>query len=231
MKKLVIAAALVAASAMTFAQGGGRMFGRGGGGGSPTMLLMRSDVIHDVGLSDEQKDKLAKIREDAQAAMQERMQNSGFQPGGPPPSEEEQKKFRAEMQKFQEEQESKVNAVITPDQQKRLLEIFVQLNGASSITNKTVQKGLGLTDDQIAKIKSLQDKQQAANREIFQKMRDGELDRSEVRPLMEKNNAILKTEFGKLLTEAQSKKLKAMEGEKKFTPDPDEEGGGGPRGG
>lgn len=230
MKKVLITVAAILVAASTFAQGGGRMFG-GRNGGSPTGLLMRSDVQHDVALTDEQKDKLAKIREDAQAEMQERMQSSGFQPGGPAPSEEQMKKFREEMQKFQDAQEAKVNAVITADQQKRLLEIFVQLNGASAITNKTVQKGLGLHEDQLAKIKSLQDKQQAANREIFQKMRDGELDRSEMRPLMDKNNKILKDELAKVLTEDQQKKLKSMEGEKKFVADPEEENGGGPRGG
>lgn len=225
MKKLMLAAAVLAVSAVSFAQGGGGMFMMGRGGGSPAMLLGRSDVQHDLGLSDEQKDKLTKIREDAMEEMRNRMQNSGFQPGGPPPSEEQQKKMREDMQKFQAEQEAKVNAVITAEQQKRLLEIFVQLNGNGAITNKSVQSGLGLTADQLAKVKSLQEKQRTANREIFQKMRDGELDRSEIRPLMEKNNNILKEELGKVLTDAQKAKLKAMEGEKKFVPDPEEEGG------
>ena len=157
--------------------------------------------------------------------MQEKMQSAGIQ-FGPDMTDDDRKKMRTMMETFQAEQEAKVNAIISADQQKRLLQIFVQLNGNSSITNKTVQKGLVLTDDQLAKIKSLQAKQQAAMQETFQKMQSGELDRSEIRPLMEKNNNIMKEELGKVLTEAQKKKLKDMEGEKKFVPDPEEQGGG-----
>ena len=215
---------MVAVSAASIAQGG-RMFMGRGGGGSPTMLLMRDDVKHDLTLTDEQKDKLAKLQEDARSEMQEKMQSAGIQ-FGPDMTDDDRKKMRTMMETFQAEQEAKVNAIISADQQKRLLQIFVQLNGNSSITNKTVQKGLVLTDDQLAKIKSLQAKQQAAMQETFQKMQSGELDRSEIRPLMEKNNNIMKEELGKVLTEAQKKKLKDMEGEKKFVPDPEEQGGG-----
>ena len=55
------------------------------------------------------------------------------------------------------------------DQQKRLRELQIQWSGVGLIaTDKELQSALSITDDQLTKIKDLQTRQQAANREAQQ---------------------------------------------------------------
>ena len=90
--------------------------------------------------------------------------------------------------------------------------IPIQRTGNRVATNEDMQKELGLDDAQKAKIKALVEAQNTANQEIFQKMRDGSIDRSEVMALREKNNKALDEEIGKVFTPAQATKLKGMAG-------------------
>jgi hypothetical protein len=62
------------------------------------------------------------------------------------------------------------------------------------------------------KIKELSDKMQAANRELGQKQRDGELDADGAAAARKKNQDILNDELGKILTDDQKAKIKAMGG-------------------
>src|SRR5689334_3233377 len=90
--KLIVVTSLVMAAAMIFAQGGGGggggRFGGGQGGrfgmgqAGPTQLATRGDVQKDLGVTDDQKSKIAalndKLREERRAMMQELM--GGGQP-------------------------------------------------------------------------------------------------------------------------------------------------------
>ncbi len=105
-----------------------------------------------------------------------------------------------------------VNKILTADQHKRLKEIQIQLAGNLAATDKDVQKSLALTDDQRASIKRLQQQAQQANRSVFDKMRDGEIDRTTVGTSIKHNRDALNTEIGKILTDDQKAKLKAMSG-------------------
>jgi hypothetical protein len=78
--------------------------------------------------------------------------------------------------------------------------------------NEDVQKDLGFTADQKAKIEDLFKKQQEANAALREKMQSGEIDRSEIMERMQNNNKILGDEIQKLLTDAQKAKLKEMQG-------------------
>jgi len=96
-----------------------------------------------------------------------------------------------------------------------------------------VQNDLKLSDDQIKQIKDLQTKQQAANASLFQKVRDGEIDRTEVQGMMTKNTDALKSAVDKVLTDDQKAQLKVLGGAK-FEQDPNEKPqgfGGRPPGG
>jgi len=78
--------------------------------------------------------------------------------------------------------------------------------------NEAIQKDLGLSEDQITKLKDLQQKQQEANRAVMQKVRDGGMSREDVQATMQKNEEIMNTEIGKILTSSQAAKLKEMGG-------------------
>lgn len=200
--KILVVCAILAVSAVSMAQGRGggmRMFG--GGGGGQSMLLQREDVQGELKLTAEQKSKLEEMR----TAMMEEMRGS-FQPGG------DREAMMKQVQEMMKKADKEALAVLDDGQKKRLKELWVQRSGNRVVTNEDMQKELGLSDGQKQKIKSLQDAQSAANQEIFQKMQNGEIDRSEIRPLMEKNNKALDEELGKVLTADQASKLKAMGG-------------------
>lgn len=202
----VILIALLAVTA--FAQRGQGQGGMRFGAGmqnSGIFLLMRADVQRDLELSSEQKSKLDAIQQESMEQMRtmfEEMRNSG---GG-------FESMRETMEKFQAEVTKKAHAVLNDQQRKRLKEIEVQLQGNRAILNPEIQKDLGLTDAQKAKIKSLQDNLNAANQALMQDVRDGLIDMQSVRERMENNNKVLDTELGKVLTEEQAAKLKAMAG-------------------
>lgn len=78
--------------------------------------------------------------------------------------------------------------------------------------NEELAKELKITDEQKQKARDLQAKQSEANRSVREKAQSGELDFSEIRAIMEKNSKALNEELGKLLTDEQKAKLKAMGG-------------------
>jgi Spy/CpxP family protein refolding chaperone len=197
------------------------------GNGSPEGLISRSDVQKDLQLTDDQKTQIAKIQEDARTAGEARMQGVDFQSL----SDADRQKLRDEGRKANDETNLKIDAVLTPVQQIRLLGIFVQLNGNSAILNKTVADKLFLTADQKTKIKNLQTEQQANIADIQQKIRSGEIDRSQRGALMQKNRDVMNTALGNVLSEAQKAELRKLAGPT-FTPDPSISNDyGGPRGG
>lgn len=215
---LVLAATVLAAAALAQPMRGGGMM-RMGGGDNPAFLLMREDVQRDLALTDEQKGKLEALRTEQMEAMRARMQE--IMGGGGQPDREV---MRKEMEKFQEENTKRTNAILTEGQQKRLQEISIQLSGNRAVMRPEVAKQLGITEAQQRQINTLRERMQEANQSLMQRMRDGELDRDQLRGSMERNNTVMNDELGKVLTQAQKDKLKEMGGTKKFVADPPQGG-------
>jgi uncharacterized protein YPO0396 len=218
--KSLAVAMLVLGSVVAMAQdGGGRQGGRRGGGQfgrqvgrnaqMGPMLLFRSDVQADLQLTDDQKSKLDTLRSELRGAGGRRRGGGGgngdAQPAGQRPTREAMAQRRAE-------QEKKVNEILTPDQQKRLKEIQVQLAGPQVLTVDEFQKELGLTTAQIAKVESLQRTYREAMTSVREKAQKQELDRQAAADAQKKNVDTLREELQKVLTPAQAEKLKAMGG-------------------
>ncbi len=216
---IVIAVAVLIASSVLAQRGQGGMM-RMGGDASGTMLLQRKDVQADLGLSDDQKTKLAALRDKAQSDMRDIFQNSNG----------DREAAMAAMQKYMENMQKEVGAIVTKEQVARLKEINIQISGSRSAMIPAIQKEIGLSDAQVAKLKGLQAKQQEANQALFQKMRDQEITREELQEAMKKNSTVMDTEVAKVLTDGQKAKLKTMGG-KEFKADPNEKGGFGGGGG
>lgn len=221
--KLVAIATVLVIAAGVFAQGGGgrgqgRGFGFGGGG--VIGLLRRDDVKTDLKLTDDQKTKITdlqtKMRQDMQAARDNASASGDFSA------------VRDAMQKLNDQYKPQFMAVLTPDQQTRLKQINIQMMKARALTDTDVQTDLGLSADQKSKISDLVQKANDANRELFQKVRNGELDRDQADATRQKNDATLQDELLKVLTPDQADKFKSMAGPT-FTPT-DQPRGGGPGG-
>ena len=217
-KVSLIAVAVMALVSVSFAQqgqgggGGGRggfgQFGRGGGQ-RLTQLLRNPQVQEELKLTDDQKAKVDALP---------RPQRGQGGPGGgggngggggqrtfTPPTTEEQLKQLAD-------DKAVTAGILTTEQEKRLEELRIQWAGPNAVAFPDVQEALGLTADQKTKIADLQSKMREAMQGLMEKMRNGEIDRSELQPTMQKNNDIFKVEVGKVLTADQSAKLKAMGG-------------------
>lgn len=224
LKKLILTLAALACVGSSFAQG----FGGGGGGqrrgfgmmgeaNGPSALLNREEVQDELKLTDDQKTKLSDIRQSMRQRMQDAFQEAGISfGGGGGGGGFDRTKMQPVMEKVQTQVEKEVEAVLTPDQLKRVHEIAVSTSGYRAITLPFVKKDLGLTEAQDKKVKELVELSRAANMSLFQQMMQGELDREQLRPKMEANRKALDTELGKLLTEEQKKKLTEMGG-KPFT--------------
>lgn len=202
MKAIYIGAA-VAMSVLSLAQfpGGGQRGGMRGmmGGGRPVMLLMRPDVREELKISDEQGAKMTEI----QQSMMQNMQ--GMMAGGQRPDREAMSKMWGDVEK-------KTMEVLTPEQQKRLRELFIQRQKNQAVMDKDVQKELNLSADQLAKLKTLQEQSQKASGALMEKARAGEMDWQQMGEKMRANGEVMNTEIGKVLTEAQRKKLIEMGG-------------------
>jgi len=217
---LVMAA--ITASAQGFGgggqgRGGMRMFGMGGGT-STAMLLQREDVQEDLALTSEQKSSLKDIQQnqtDKMRASFEEMRASGTRP--------DPTTMRETMTKMMKEVDAEVNKVLKPEQQTRLKEISIQLDGNKAVMKPEIQKDLAITDAQKAKLKTLQEGSQAASQSVMEKARNREIQWTEVQDIMKKNDKILNDEIGKVLTPAQKTKLTEMGG-KKFVEKLEEKG-------
>ena len=223
-KKLALIAATMIMVASAIAQGGQRGRGFGQNFNDPVGLLGREDVQKDLALTDDQKAKVVDLKEKADGKRTEAMQAVRDSAGEDRAS---MRKLMTEaMEKLATENWTAVNAVITPEQVKRLKEISIQMQGPQIVTsNKEVQKALGITDDQIAKFKDLTDRQQKAQMELFQKMQSGEVDRAQMPEIMAKNNKVMGDEINKVLTDAQKAKLTEMGGKHFERVDPPRPGG------
>lgn len=170
-------------------------------------LLLRSDVQADLKITDEQKTKI-------EAARPQRGQGRQGGGGGAPgaPGAGGGQPDAATMAARRAEQEKVVNDILTPDQQKRLKEIAIQLAGTQAIVSPEVQKDLGFTEDQKKKITDLQKTYQEASQSLREKMRNQELDRQQAMEAFTKNTDTLKAELAKILTPEQSEKLKTLGG-------------------
>jgi hypothetical protein len=227
---LVVGVVLVAASVATVASaqpGGGGGFGggmgmgmgmmgggmMGGGATSVVQLLGMPTVQTELKLTDEQKTKVTEVQDSMRTKMQEAMSGIDFQ-GMMNMSPEERTKAQADMRKKTEpvtkDADEQAIKVLTPEQVDRVKQLQLQREGAAALSREEVAKKLGLKDDQIEKIKKLQETlsqppQFDPNGDMqaqMQKMRD--------------DRAKAQKDILAVLTEEQTTKWKEMQG-KEFT--------------
>ncbi|MDP1797268.1 MAG: hypothetical protein Q8K78_07290 [Planctomycetaceae bacterium] len=149
---VMITAALVLASGVSaMAQpprGGGRGFGGGGGFGGPAFLVAMEAVQKELAVTDAQKEKLDKLREEARA---------GFGGGGNPRdlSDEERAKLRTQMEERTKKTEESLKAILDEKQHARLNQLVIQQAGVMALSRPDVAEKLKLTDEQKTKLREV----------------------------------------------------------------------------
>jgi Spy/CpxP family protein refolding chaperone len=135
--------ALLAAPALAQRQRQGQ--GRGGFGGGGLLMLRSEDFQKELKLTDEQKDKLKPILEDAGTKLREIFQGAAGN------REEAAKK----MQELNKDTMAKVNPILDDKQKKRMRQIMLQTEGIRAFADPEVQAALKLTDEQKTKLREI----------------------------------------------------------------------------
>lgn len=217
---------------------GGGMMSRGFGsrGMSKMALVNIEQVQKELKITE---DQLAKIKE-LQTAQREEMRSLYTGMGNwREMSEEERTKAREKLTKQREamtkKAEKKLAACINKDQNKRLNEITLQLQGVDGMTSNYVVKGLKLTKDQITKIKAAIKARDEEMQKLMESLRgsfgrgrgrrgaeggeaSGERpERPNMEEIQKKRTAITKKcedAIKAILTDAQKKTLETLKGKK-----------------
>lgn len=215
-------AALVAAPAVAQPQGGrgmGMMFSR-----SAAYRLVAAPAAHaELGLSEDQAQKLAAIPEAIAGSYREK-----FQPLRELPQEERQEKTAALMAEVEQDICGRVKEVLEPEQLERFEQIRIQAMGLQAFSDPTVVEKLEITDAQKGKVDSLVEELDANTREAFQDAQ------GDFRAAGEKIASLRKEAFEravKELTEDQKKAWGELTGEPFELPPMGPPGGGRPPGG
>jgi hypothetical protein len=214
----------------------GRMGGPGGGGISG--LLRNPQIQEELKLSDEQKEQLQQVAQEAFADMRD------FFPSREDMQDLSEEDRRAKMQEAMEkaakerekrapEIEKKIKGILKGDQFKRVNQIQLQVMGVDALTRADVAQALGLSEDQQSQIKEALEARDKERQAMFEEMRGSggggfrgfqdmsEEERTAMRERMqksrEKGEAITseaqKAVMGKL-TDDQKTKLRDLMGER-----------------
>jgi Spy/CpxP family protein refolding chaperone len=185
---------------------GGRR-GRGGRGMigrniSMVQLVSRSDAVQAaLKTTDEQKAAIEELSDQLRADSREVIDRGG---GG----------FRAaqeEIAKLNEKASAKLAEVLVAEQQKRLMGISIQVNGAAALAEPAIAKELKITKEQEAKLDEVRESNMEAARETFADFRD--LSREEVQAKFQEVRAESDKNLLAVLTSEQQAQFEALKGD------------------
>jgi Spy/CpxP family protein refolding chaperone len=183
---------------------GGR-FGRGGGFAisSVQLVAQAEEVQAALNLTDEQKTKVEEIDDQLREDRRDLFQQGGG----------DFRAMRDEMEKLNQEASAKLAEVLDEGQQKRLMGILIQVNGASSLLDTAVAKELGVTEDQKTKLSEVRDENMDAMREAMRDLRDQDLSREEIGAKMQELRTESDKKFLAVLTPAQQTQYEELKGD------------------
>ena len=170
-------------SSESFAQrGGGGGRGRGGPGGmmgeSPLTLINDKNVIEELELVEDQMDALNDLQDDMRnvfrdsfSGMRDRFRDKDVD------REALMEEIREKIQSQMGDVETQLKEILLPHQVTRLDELFFQMQASRSgtegmLSNPKVKERLGLTDEQIEKIKNKAEEVQANLEEEIKELRE-----------------------------------------------------------
>jgi len=183
--------------------GPGRFFGPGGpmaGAGGRLMMLMNPAVIKELELTEEQEQKLRQLGEEMREKM--RQQFAGMRDLSPEDREARFREMREKMEAQVKEVQEKVNQILLPHQQKRLDQITFQMRTRMGggglgglIDDPEIVKKIGLTEEQIQKLRQIRDETMEKLRTLPQQIQK-EAEEKAMNVLTEQQKQIIKEMTG-----------------------------------
>ncbi|HWC89599.1 MAG TPA: hypothetical protein VG433_08090 [Pirellulales bacterium] len=120
------------------------------------MLLGQDSVQKELQLTSPQVQALKTISENQRTAMSQAYQLDREERG-------------EKIQKINQQTETMIGNVLTPQQQQRLMQISLQQQGTRAFERPDVVQGLGLTPEQLTQIQQIRDATSAEMAELFRK--------------------------------------------------------------
>src|SRR5262249_8416695 len=176
-----------------------------GAGFGPGMLLTNKGVQKELKLTDDQVTKL-----DAAMKKIREKQRDIFTKLQDVPQEERRAKAQEMFKQLAEETQKATAGILKPDQEKRLKQIQLQMQGARAYADPEVQKALKLTDAQKDKIKKINE--EAAKERTSSRENAGGDFQEAMKKLADLRKATSEKAAG-VLTDEQKKAWKELTGE------------------
>lgn len=194
-KPMIVAAAFVGLVLFTSDAQAQRRGGFGARGAA--FLIAAPEVQQDLKLSDQQKQDVAKVREDQQEARRSLRDI------------EDREERTAKARELNEQAVAAINKVLNEEQQKRFAQIQLQQDARGELTRvllrDEIASKLKLTDEQSGKLRTIQRETAEATRDLRQGLRDASQE--------QRREAF--TKIRELTTEANQKALGALTGDQK----------------
>jgi hypothetical protein len=165
-------------------------------------LATAEEVQAALKLSDEQKDKVGQINDDLRQARRELGDQGG-----------DFREVMAEMQKLTDEAAAKLTAALDETQNKRLIGILAQVDVDGALSNSTIAKELGITDEQKEALVEVRNENRDAMNDARRELRDQNLSREEMTAKMDELTAEAGKKLLAALTTDQQAKYEALKGE------------------
>ncbi len=183
---------------------------------APVSLAARPDVQEELKLTDEQKSKIQEIAGDFRAKTRAAVREAGLGNFRDLSAEERRKKIeelRGKQRKVAEEAGAQLSKVLTEEQNKRLRGIAIQARGAQALLSDDLAGELKLSDEQKAKIREVIESSRDKQRQLFRDVREGKIDRSEIRAKFEEIRKQVQKDAEAVLTDEQRQRLAEIKGE------------------
>jgi hypothetical protein len=171
-------------------------------------LAALPEVETDLKLTEDQKTKIATLSEEFDEERRGQFGRGGGGGGGGGFSEE----ARAARAKMNADYAAKLNEALDEAQQKRIQEVYVQVNGASLLTDDAIAAALAITDEQKEDLQTALEDQGQAMRDAFgdwQNLSDEERTAKMAELNKARDEALLA-----VLTDEQKTKFDSLKGEK-----------------
>lgn len=212
----------------------GRGFGGGFGGGMNVPGLDRmgllgiEEVQAELKMSDEQKESVKKMSEDMQAEGRKAFEGFDFMNATQEEREKKMADMAAKMAERGKTVREELDKLLDEKQNGRLKELLLQRFGYALLSQEDIAKEVGITDEQQAKLKEIDEDNSKKMGELFRGGFGGD------REAMQKKMADQRKAYGEAITAAltqeQIDKFEDMKGDAFDFPAPRRRGPGGPGG-
>jgi predicted RNA-binding Zn ribbon-like protein len=165
---------------------------------SEDTLLVRSDVQSELGLTSDQLGRMNTLSNEMTQMVRSTSQRTNGDTSA--------------LATLRKQYVAALKSVLTDDQRTRLHELVIQASGIRAVTDATVQRDIGVTDEQKFQISVVLDQATTAVNSIRRQMATGQIGQVQAYQSMRNVDSSLVSALSQLITDDQKAKLKKLGG-------------------